>query len=191
VIFARLLMPLSMLMPLQLCCVEASVHSSNFRDHFIRPVLRYLDPEIPYSPTAEMLVAGTIWHESNGLTWVRQRLSGGRDGRARGIGQMEPATYDWLREWVSTPARAALKLKLDKLDLGADLPGIDIPADRLHANLPLSVAYTRLRYWAVKDPLPPPVPLELARYWKAHYNTPAGAGTPDQWVRAFEQYAAH
>ncbi len=47
----------------------------------------------------------------------------------------------------------------------------------------------RVHYLRVPEPLPAPGDIEgLARYWKAHFNTPAGAGTPAGFVANWRRY---
>ena len=48
----------------------------------------------------------------------------------------------------------------------------------------------RLIYWRVPRPLPAASDLEgLAAYWKAHYNTAAGRGTVEHFLKATQVLA--
>jgi hypothetical protein len=47
----------------------------------------------------------------------------------------------------------------------------------------------RVRYIRATPPLPSQDDLQgLANYWKQHYNTPLGAGTPEEFLAKWPQY---
>lgn len=100
-------------------------------------------------------------------------------GPALGVGQMEPHTHDdiWKNFLPSKPkARAAL------LAMGGG------DALELVGNLMYAAAMVRIHYARVRAPLPAAFDaISMARYWKQHYNTPAGAGSADEAVRHFHQ----
>ena len=119
------------------------------------PTLHKLEPDIPYSKQAELLVSETIFHESGGLNYIAQIPN---DGPGLGICMMEKPTWDWLTtgkySWVP------------------EIWGHASFSD-LTSNLALCVAMCRLRYWVVKDSLPP---LSYgingrADYWGKFYQT--------------------
>ncbi|MEH6477643.1 MAG: hypothetical protein V7727_18270 [Sneathiella sp.] len=129
----------------------------------IAPVLTGLDL---WDPAAEKLVLGTALVES-GLR--RSRQMGG--GPARGIFQMEPATFKDIERYLLKPgkldlrARAAKNCIGDPFDFG-ELAGNDF----------LAAAFCRLKYLPDPHPLPDPDDIEgLAAYWKRTYNSPLGA----------------
>lgn len=122
-----------------------------------------------HSRAAVNLLLGTAAQESDLGTHVRQ-LGG---GPALGVFQMEPSTFGWLRD-----------------KFASRIPGIaERDEDDLVKDLMLAILFARLRYRVVPSPLPPHDDIEaLGRYWKQHYNTPAGAGTVEQFVAHFKKY---
>ena len=142
----------------------------------IRPALQILEMG---GPVAEQLVLGTAIQES--LLVHRQQLGG---GPALGLFQMEPATHDdcWENFLRFHPAIA------DKVrqTLAAGQQPI---ADTMRVNDRYAAAMCRIRYRRVSDPLPAPNDMQaLADYWKQHYNTPLGAGTPHEFLAKWPQY---
>jgi hypothetical protein len=147
-----------------------TINAKQFADEVVIPTLELLDQHagVPYSDTAFRLVMGTIAQESMLGTWLVQE-----DGPALGIGQIEPASLHSLLARLTGREQMAL----------ASLATPALPEHDVVANLPYAVAVVRLFYWHVPEPLPPaPAPVAaLFDYYKAHYNTPAGAATLTQW----------
>ncbi len=140
--------------------------------HFLAYVVRpSLDSIGLWSPAAERLLHGTAITES-GLTWLAQK--GG--GPARGVYQIEPATHDDI--WANYLAyRDGLAKRV------ARLAGEHPRLDQLAWNLGYATAIARLVYYRRPEPLPHADDLAgLARYWKAHFNTNLGAGTPEDFL---------
>ena len=55
----------------------------------------------------------------------------------------------------------------------------------LETNDLYACAMCRIHYQRVREPLPDADDLEgQAAYWKAHYNTPLGAGTVEHFIEA-------
>jgi hypothetical protein len=148
-----------------------TINAKQFAQQVVIPTLEWLDrmASIPYSDAAFYLVMGTIAQESLLGTYLVQE-----DGPALGIGQVEPATLDDLLTRLSGAEKSALAL----------LAAPTTPAHNVVANLPYAVAVTRLLYWKVPEPLPqPPTVTALFGYYKAHYNTAAGAATLSQFMQ--------
>ena len=147
-----------------------------FRHDIVRPVIRHMDM---WSPAAENLLVGTAIIES-GLRYVRQ-LGG---GPALGLFQMEPATHEdhWVR-YLSR--RAALAAKV------AHYTGTSvIDPGRLIWNMGYACAMARVHYWRRPEPLPHEDDIDsLAAYWKAHYNTAAGAGKATKFSTQYRKHA--
>ncbi len=139
-----------------------------FLAYVVRPSLESIDL---WSEAAERLLLGTALTES-GLTWLRQR--GG--GPGRGLFQIEPATHvDIWRNYLAFRPMLALRV--------ARLAGALPRRDQLIWNLGYATAIARLVYYRVPAPLPRAHDLEgLARYWKAHFNTPRGKGAPADFI---------
>ena len=145
------------------------ISPSQLREFVIKPVLYHLAPEIPFSMDAADLLLGTAAQESNCCFYLHQV-----DGPAVGGWQMEPNTAnDHLRAIAASPA---LNAKI--LDLAAPRPGIVV---QMAGNLNLACAMARLHYWRAPGPIPSTAAGQ-AGYWKQYYNTPAGAGTVDQYL---------
>lgn len=151
----------------------------------VRPTLEGLGL---WSPAAENLVMGTAAQESL-LVYIDQKERRGRRpriGPGLGLWQMEAPTHDdhwrWLRE---RPALARKVLEVSSLRT-PDASPFRVDAAALVYNLRYGAAMCRIHYRRRPEPLPPADDVEaLARYWKAHYNTRLGAGTPEQFVRNY------
>lgn len=155
------------------------INYMDYRMLILRPALRFLEPEIPYTSSAETLVGGTAAHES-GLRRLRQ--AGG--GPARGIYQCEPATHQDIYDHflIYHP-----ELKAKVMALLAPHPE---PVDQLCSNLLYATAICRVHYRRVKERLPPD-PLDfraMAAYWKRYYNSHLGKGTEDEFINAFMKH---
>ena len=158
----------------------SGIDFGQLRNMVVRPVLVGLGMN---SDAAEDLVVGTAAQESGGGRWIRQVAAGGRQGVARGLWQMEPATHADIENRY---LRARPELAVRVFGFAAPLPP---RVDQLHGNLYYACAMARLRYWMVPEPLPETGDVDgYARYWKAHYNTPAGAGTPEDFVASWRAY---
>ena len=151
--------------------------AGHFRAHVVRPVLGHL---ALHTTAAENLLVGTAVHESGGLRWLRQ-LGG---GPARGVFQLEPATHDDI--W-----RSFLRFRRP---LAATVQALAAPRPSRHRQLVTNLAYAcaiaRIHYLRVAEPLPDAGDIEaLGRYWKAHYNTPAGAGKAEEFIESYRRFA--
>ena len=144
-----------------------SFDKKQFRD-LIERILEAWDPNL-YSEAAVNLLLGTAAQESHFGTYLRQ-LGG---GPAIGVFQMEPATFNWLRETYS---------KKYSFVIGRT-------AEEMEWDLRLAIMMARLRYWFVPEPLPHPDSIAgLAAYWKKHYNTELGTGTVNEFVTNYHKY---
>jgi len=144
--------------------------AKTFARRVIEPTLVHLEAE---SRTAGRLLLGTALHESGGLEHVRQI-----NGPALGYFQMEPATHDDLwRNWLRF--RSELAERIDGLRRRRGPPD----AEEMAINPAYACAMARAHYLRRPEPLPGfgDVPGQ-ARYWKAHYNTHLGKGTPAKYL---------
>lgn len=143
------------------------------RDAVIRPTLKHLEL---WSPAAENLVLGTALVESK-AEYLRQIR-----GPALGLWQMEPETHDDIHANFLKYHRD-LALRVNELTTPAALTE---GALELVGNLYYGAAMCRVHYRRVTQPLPNDRDATaMARYWKAHYNTPLGAGTVEKAVPHF------
>ena len=155
------------------------INPTQFRELIVRPVLQYLEPEIPYSEAAEDLLVGTAMQESL-LTYVRQH----NNGPALGFFQMEPATYsDLLSNYL------AYRPDLDRkvCTLAAQYRHGVVPAKEMIANIPYAVAMARVHYWRAPAALPDAGDVAgMAGYYKKYFNTVLGKATENQFIRNYE-----
>lgn len=144
--------------------VEMSYNFHQFRD----VITRSLKKRGLYSEDALHLLLGTAAVESQFGTYLRQVY-----GPALGAFQVEPVTFDWLRD----------KYK----DRYPELTGRT--GDEVEWDLDLAAFVSRLRYRIVPAPLPAWQNTEsMARYWKEHYNTRLGAGHWKDFVESYDKY---
>lgn len=151
---------------------------NDFKNHIVTPTLQYLDVEIPYSIEAEQLVLGTCQVES-ALAYLKQM----GDGPTLGVCQMEPATHNDI--WQNF-----LAYDEDLADRVANISGgWPMGPEQLTGNLNYAAAMCRVHYWRQPDPLPEPGDSQaMGECWKKLYNTPAGAGTVEKFVGAFDEF---
>jgi hypothetical protein len=136
-------------------------------ENLIRGTLKWFDHKL-LSDSAVNLLMGTCAQESRFGTYLRQK-----EGPALGIMQIEPTTFNWLRDKYKTK-----------------YPWLaDCTADELEGDLCLSIIMARLRYAVVPAALPDANDInELAKYWKKYYNTAMGAGTVEEFTANYKTY---
>ena len=142
----------------------------------IRPALHTLEEG---GLAAEQLVLGTGIQES--LLVHRRQLG---NGPARGLFQMEPATHDdcW-QNFLRFQDALAEKVR-QTLEAGQQPV-----ATTLEVNDRYAAAMCRIHYLWVTPPLPAANDIRaMANYWKQHYNTPLGAGSPEEFMEKWPQY---
>ena len=156
------------------------IDALQLRYEIIRPTLKYLDPEIPYSMAAENLLMGTCAQESRMGTVLAQKSW----GPAKGIFQMEPATHTdiWGNYLNYQDGIAALITSFcgDGMD----------DAWLLTGNLYYAAAMCRVHYYRVPWALPEDNVAQLANYWKLHYNTSLGKGTEIEFIKNYKLLVA-
>lgn len=154
------------------------IDALQLRHEIIRPVLKHLEPEIPYSMAAENLLMGTCAQESR----MGQFLVQLDDGPARGIFQMEPDTEnDIICNYLAY--RDPLSKKVFYCSHGYG-------SNPLAGNLYYAAVMCRVHYMRVPAALPDDNPGQLAHYWKLYYNTPEGRGTVEEFIQNYERYVA-
>ena len=149
----------------------------DFLNEVILPALAGLG--VDANPTAaSQLLLGTAIQESN--LFYRRQLG---NGPARGLFQMEPATHDdiWAN-YLKYNAPLAAQVR-------SFLNGGTESAGELENNDKYAAAMTRVHYRRVPAALPAADNIEaMGAYWKAHYNTPLGAGTVAEYVANWRKY---
>ena len=145
----------------------------------IRDILKYLEPEIPYSEVAVELLMLTAAKESELGMYIKQLGK----GPALGIFQMEPRTENcmwtnWLR-WRQPLAR--------KISMLADEANMS-PFKPLYVNLAYQTAMARAHYYRAPFKMVTHLHTRwMANIWKKHYNTIHGAGTEQQAINAYNR----
>ncbi len=142
----------------------------------IRPALSALQKG---GRASEQLLLGTAIQES--LLVHREQLNG---GPALGLFQMEGETHTdcWVnyldfRDGLADKVRQTLS------------PGEDPAAETMKINDGYAAAMCRVKYLRVPKALPPADDISgMADYWKQYYNTPLGAGTPDEFLEKWPQF---
>lgn len=153
------------------------IRPDHLMHYVIEPTLKALDLD---SMSARNLLLGTYLAESTvGSDTCLHQLGA---GPAIGIYQMEPATFDDLRDrWL--PTQKGLAEKLQKL-----VPG-SLTVSWMHGDLYLATAFCRFKYRSIPAPLPDPDDVgALANYWKKWYNTALGAGQPSVFAARLAPY---
>jgi hypothetical protein len=134
-------------------------------------ILSALTPIRLWSRSAENLLLGTCAQESHFGRYIAQI----GDGPARGIFQMEPATYYDILNHSDLIVKRSILLPAD--------------ANMLIYDIRLAIIAARLKYSMVPEKLPEANDLEgLAEYWKKYYNTKLGKGTVEEFIANYNKY---
>lgn len=101
------------------------------------------------------------------------------NGAGRGVTQVDKGTFDWLQEKACKAKPGSWQSKVLK-HFGIDLARV--AHDDLDYNPLLAMLWARMRYLTVTAPIP--VTREgRAKYWKQFYNTSAGKGTVEHYLK--------
>lgn len=160
------------------------------------PVLKHMavvEPRLD-SLAARQLLVGTAMAESG----LRHQLQF-PNGPARSVFQIEPETLRLIGVWLTnSQARhkfvprlsALLPAWMLPLPLASHPRWDSLPqllrglADHVTFDDHLACALARLLYWSIPSPLPAPGDwVRQADYWKRHYNSPLGKGTPEAYLQ--------
>ena len=130
----------------------------------------------PHPDRAFMQMLGIAAQESK-LRYFRQLNS----GPARGIFQIEPRTERDLWKYIhARPDIAAV------IEQRCNLQDPDVV--HLECNLPYQVLLCRVYLLRIPEALPAEHDLlGQAHYWKKYYNTAAGRGTEEEYIRSYRQ----
>lgn len=153
------------------------IDPKQLRDLVIYPILDMLQlDKNDDGKAACQLLLGTAMQES-GLHYLSQI-----SGPALGLWQMEPATFEYLSDWIR--ARPQLDSRLGDLAF--------LEHEQLAGNLYLACAYARFKYYSIPAPLPSFDDIEAqAAYYKQWYNTPLGAATTDQYLANWKKLQSY
>lgn len=138
-----------------------------------------LTPIGTYSADAEELLLATCANESNFGEYRTQAPH----GPARGIFQMEGEDFNDI--WANyLRYHTGLATSVEALN-----NGVQGTVDDLTNNDPYAIAIARVHYSRAPGALPSASDLEaIWAYYKAHYNTPQGAATHDQFVAKYKKF---
>lgn len=157
-----------------------SIDHSDFRELVVRPVLERMDRHVSgmNSPAAVELLIGTAAHESLMGRWLRQH-----PGPARGVYQIEPATFFDLMSWLD----ARRNIREAVMEWASP---VVIPTMQISGNLFFATAVARANYWRKPFKMPDSTDAKvLAGIWKKYWNTYLGAGTEDQFIKHYRELA--
>ena len=147
-----------------------SINVSQLRFVLLRPILQDWDL---YSPSAEILLLGTIAAETRCGYYLKQEK-----GPGLSLYSMEPATEKDIWKNVIEPKTEWYNA------MRAEFFGPD--KDNLLYNMKYATLMCRFQYARFKEKLPGSTDIkEMATYWKKYYNTIEGSGTVDHFVKAF------
>ncbi len=158
------------------------INMNQLREYVVTPVLKHLDPVIPYSLDAENLILGTIAQESHGSRYIHQLGA----GPAVGMCQMEPNTHDDIWENYIKYNKALMeKIKVLELSGWYD----EANAKEMAGNNYYAVAMCRVHYRRKPQALPKHDDIAgMGAYWKKYYNTYLGAGTVEEFIENYNRF---
>ncbi len=163
-----------------------SIRADHLRDFVVVPVLDHMAEATGNNrincPAAIELVLGTVAHESHMGVYLRQHPT----GPARGIGQMEQATYDdlWSNYLRTRPELAEAVRRLASVaSIKAGIPAFS----EVVGNLNFAVAMIRVRYLPAPQVLPQAGDIQaLGEYHVKWYNR-GGAATASAFVADYKR----
>jgi hypothetical protein len=128
-----------------------------------------------YTPEALQLLLGTAAQESHLGEYIEQI-----HGPAKGVFQMEPATYtDIWRNYLHY--KPVLKDKVLNFCVTGD------NADEMRWNLKLAIVMARVHYLRDREAIPFNL-VEQSKYYKRVYNTIYGKATPEEYVKNYLRF---
>jgi len=151
------------------------INYKQFKDLIIIPSLEHLGL---YSESSVNLLSGIVAQESHVATYIKQI-----NGPAIGPYQMEKPTYSTNMEYL-------IYRNDDLTDKVINLTLKEIPHfESMAGNFYFATAMARVHFLRFEEPLPPAYDIRaLAIYWKKYYNTEAGKGTVEEFIKNYECY---
>ena len=147
-----------------------------FRELIVKSTLTDL---MLYSEVAEELLIFTCAVESDGGTYLKQTV-----GRALGIYQMEPETYnDIWQNYINNNGSLSLRI-LSNFNVSR-MPF----EDRMIYDLRFATLMARIHYYRAIEPLPNSINEDtLWEYYKRHYNTVLGKATKEESIKKYHDF---
>ena len=154
------------------------INAKQLRQYIIRPALNELGL---WTQEAEDLLIGTAAQESGCGHYLHQL----GNGPAVGIFQMEPRSYDDLCVWISSNRKNEwTRIWTHTQQIGRD--GNWPPATRMIWDLKFAAMMCRMFYLRKPGAIPSTLQGQ-AEYWKKYYNTAAGKGTVQEYIRNYPE----
>lgn len=156
-----------------------------FLKRVIRPVIHRLYPMAKAMGRAEILLLGTVAHESGGFDFLRQYPH----GPALGVWNIEPPSHRLALGWAEENDRGLYLELVSMRNRGPAILAEDIDIDAaLQLDMEYGCAIARTLYLSIPSPLPSrDHALAQAIYWKSYYNR-GGKGTEGQYIEAWERF---
>lgn len=124
------------------------------------------------------LMHKTVAHESH----MGQHPNTFREGYYGGVAQVDPIGFEDTQDIKAHPG---LRRKYDMIRQHFDIDWPSVQYEELVDPLK-SIIAGRLRYMNVPAAVPDD-DLGQAKYWKRHYNTEAGKGTPEKFLKSLNK----
>ena len=105
-----------------------------------------------------------------------------------GLAQIDEVAFNEVQRRLKG-GRGQNKYTQNSIDKAAKLLGVD-PSQVSYEDLAddkTNLVFARLYLMSIPDPIPPRVE-DRAKYWKTHYNTVAGKGTPEKYLERLRQF---
>lgn len=168
------------MLPLYQGCLN-NPKPDTFLSTIIEPVLCHLS-EVPFSKQAAQLLLGTAIKESQNFKYRKQIV-----GPALSYFQIEPATHnDVWDNYLKYRPKLANQIKTLLSSPAAN------KLNELEFNDNYAAAIARIVYKRAPDKLPAfNNNSDMANYWKKHYNTPLGKGTPSGYISIWNSSTAN
>jgi len=128
----------------------------------------------------ERLLMGTAVHESEGLRYLQQK-----HGPALSLWQIEPTTADDAIERGGVWGRIVLESM--GIPTKQPVPWEKVLPGSLYAGAVLARLIYFLKPFHISE-LGAGAPEQCARIWKRYWNTPAGAGTEEEFLKHWRLY---
>lgn len=165
--------------------------SKQFKTQVVIPSIVDLSQVLPgcVSGSAINLLLGTVAQESDMGEFIIQINNEMKEkDKAVGVYQMERPTHKDIWEnfiYFRPPLHNFMILLLPMKYSG--VPN----SDQLMYDMRYATMMARIHYWRVEAALPEQNDVDgMSHYWKDHFNTEDGKGTPEQYVNAWNKYVA-
>lgn len=157
------------------------LNNMELRAFIIRPSLNAIQL---YSPGAEEMLVAICAHESLGGSYICQISKGGKIGPAKGIYQIEDATYNDIWSFIEKEHPDIIK-KFQNFCPYANHHSPDFQINDLN----YATIMARLFFLRIKTPFPVASDINaIAAFWKLHFNTILGAGKVEDFIRNYHNF---